>query len=736
MRASVVLGLATAVLCVPLAARTSVALFAQREGVRLHVIDADSGVPIVHARLTSLSTTPLPPAMTDERGDVTIEIPGAGRTVRVSKAGYVPRAVQLDRAVDAVDVKLARGAAITGRLVDSFGAPVAGRPVRVTEKVDTSPRAYQSMTNDLGEYRVGALPEGTFAVTLGSGSAGTSAGPDAIEHTVTVRRGDDVGGIDFTVSQVTCTKKAVVGNAAPARTGDGNGSIGGRVLSTAGRPVPCVEVVAYRGTNRAATATTDAEGRYALTGLRAGAYPIEFKRDGYVAVHWGQQQRGSPGRPVALRNGQQLNDVDIMLPHGGAITGTLLDEFLEPVENVTVRALELRGDEDRLMAVGTASAQTDDRGRYRLFGLLPGRYIIASAAAADPADPRTGKGYAPAYFPGVTDIASARAVDVFEEQDRGWVDFPREPVRVVTVTGTALNSRNEPVTDRVVLVASQRSGAVISDTQGAEVTGPDGTFTIPNVPPGDYVVQATSKSPDATPEFGMQYVTVYEDDPPPLRIKTGAGLDVQGRLIVDGSPLVDPRSFGLTAVPVGWDQTSVLGGVQTLTPAQDGTLTLAGVTGPRRFVLTTSPSNWHLKSVRIRGRDVTDDITGFPLSGFGFIRDFEVVVSNKGAIVEGDAVDGSSAVTNFSVILFSSNPNHWFRNSRFVKNARGSGAGRFRIEGVPDGDYFIAAVDPLDGSAGAAWQNREFLQGLTVSGRRVRLREGDERNLTLTLTHR
>jgi hypothetical protein len=197
-------------------------------------------------------------------------------------------------------------------------------------------------------------------------------------------------------------------------------------------------------------------------------------------------------------------------------------------------------------------------------------------------------------------------VELQEEQERPFIDFAREPVRVATVTGFAVNSRNDPVSDRVILVASQRSGAVIAETQGAGVKGPDGAFTIPNVAPGDYVVQATSKrGQDEPPEFGMQYVTVYQDDPMPVRIKTAQGLNVQGRLIEEGSPLVDPRSFTLTAMPVDWDQTSVLAGVQSMSPADDGTLSLTGVTGPRRFVLTAAPSTWYLKAVRLRGRDVT-----------------------------------------------------------------------------------------------------------------------------------
>ena len=128
------------------------------------------------------------------------------------------------------------------------------------------------------------------------------------------------------------------------------------------------------------------------------------------------------------------------------------------------------------------------------------------------------------------------------------------------------------------------------------------------------------------------------------------------------------------------------------------------------MALTTAPSPWYLKAIRLRGRDVTDEIAGFPLSGFEFVRDLGIVVSNKGAAIEGEVMDGSAPAHDCSVILFSSNSEHWFRSSRFLKTVRATAAGKFRLDGVAEGDYFVAAVDPLDGSAMNAWQNQEFLQ--------------------------
>lgn len=731
-RSRFVIGLATAILGATLPA-ASLPARGQRDAVRIYVEDVDAAVPIRRARLSAASATPLPPTFTDVRGLATVDVPQAGRTLQITKPGYAAQTVVVDGTGDLVDVKLARGAAIGGRVIDPTGAAVAGYKVRVEIAAKTGQPPRVATTNDIGEYRIGSLPEGTYAVSLGP-LPGAVALLESVVHSVIVRRGDDVSGIDFITPRITCPGSTTL----EPGTASGSGTITGRVVNASGAPIPCVEVVALRGSARVASTMTSADGFYVLRGVRAGSYPLEFRRTGYVTLQWGQQQSGQPGRPVRLRDRETVANIDIRLPRGSAITGTLFDEFGEPAENVTVRALELRGEANRPMAVGVSSGVTDDRGRYRLGGLAPGRFIVATAASSDPPDSRTGKGYAPAYYPGASEIASARPVDVLEEQETQWIDFGREPVRVATITGTAVDSLNTPVTDRVILVASQRSGAVIAETQGAEVKGPDGAFTIPNVPPGDYVLQATSKRTDGGEgkEFGMQYVTVYQDDPPALRVKTMAGLDVAGRLTQVGAPLVNPRSFAVTAVPVDWDQTSILAGAQTVTPADDGTITLLGVTGPRRLLLTAAPSNWYLKSIRTRGRDVTDEVAGFPTTGFGFVRDLEVVVSNKGAVVEGEVTDGSSPATDFSIVLFSSNADHWFPSSRFVKSVRGSGAGRFRIEGIADGDYFLTAIDLLSGTAGAAWQDPEFLRSLTVNARRIRLREGDERSLTLTLTHR
>ena len=70
-----------------------------------------------------------------------------------------------------VSVRLARGAAIAGRLLDEAGEPVPNANVLVEQLVETggvrSTRARRAVqTNDIGEYRVGSLPAGVYVVSV------------------------------------------------------------------------------------------------------------------------------------------------------------------------------------------------------------------------------------------------------------------------------------------------------------------------------------------------------------------------------------------------------------------------------------------------------------------------------------------------------------------------------------------------------------------------------------------
>jgi hypothetical protein len=135
------------------------------------------------------------------------------------------------------------------------------------------------------------------------------------------------------------------------------------------------------------TAMTNARGQFLFHDLPAGSYTLTVRAAGYLVGSYGQRRPQGSSRRVAVADGQQTLDADVRLWKTAAITGAILDEVGEPVVRVDVRALRRTFTHGRPRWSQTTNATTDDRGVYRLAGLVPGDYIVAmpSSVASVPA---------------------------------------------------------------------------------------------------------------------------------------------------------------------------------------------------------------------------------------------------------------------------------------------------------------------------------------------------------------
>src|SRR5256885_12340692 len=88
--------------------------------------------------------------------------------------------------------------------------------------------------------------------------------------------------------------------------------------------------------------------------------------------------------PLSCAVGQQLKGAAFQLPRGSVIAGRVLDEDGEAMPGVMVRVMRyqyLQG-ERRLTPAG--GGQTDDKGQYRVWGLMPGDYYVNAVARGGP----------------------------------------------------------------------------------------------------------------------------------------------------------------------------------------------------------------------------------------------------------------------------------------------------------------------------------------------------------------
>jgi hypothetical protein len=160
----------------------------------------------------------------------------------------------------------------------------------------------------------------------------------------------------------------------------GTGEIGGTImLEGAGSPVRHARVSLNGAELRGGRSTvTDDQGRFSFTVLPAGHFTLSASKPSYVTITYGAKKPGRPGTPIDLAAGQKLDKLVMQMPKGSVLAGIVVDETGEPSPQTQVRAMRyvLQTGDKTLQQAG--QAQTDDRGMYRIFGLLPGDYVVSA----------------------------------------------------------------------------------------------------------------------------------------------------------------------------------------------------------------------------------------------------------------------------------------------------------------------------------------------------------------------
>ena len=132
-------------------------------------------------------------------------------------------------------------------------------------------------------------------------------------------------------------------------------------------------------------ATTDADGRYEFMNLPASRYTLFVTLNGYVSLQFGQQRPFEPGKPLNLAEGEVAEKIDFALPRGGVIAGKVTDETGEPVPGIRMQAQRYQympGGQRRLVNTQLGipfGSITDDRGEFRVYGLMPGSYVVSAS---------------------------------------------------------------------------------------------------------------------------------------------------------------------------------------------------------------------------------------------------------------------------------------------------------------------------------------------------------------------
>src|SRR5262249_19649628 len=210
---------------------------------------------------------------------------------------------------------------------------------------------------------------------------------------------------------------------------------------------------------------------------------------------------------------------------------------------------------------------------------------------------------------------------------------------------------------------------------------PDGSFTLGGLTPGDYVLQ--TQGPQGS-EYASIDLTINGDDVNDVRLVAAPPLTVSGRVVVDpaAAPALRTTSFQIMMQPV---QIGPMFGFTGPSPVnEDLTFEAKGRPGKMRVTFINPMPGWAIKSVRYRGTDVTDAIE---LRAGESITDVEVELTNRLTDLSG-VVTGAKGETlkDYTVIVFPQDRDKW-TTPRYLKLSRPDQDGRYKVNGLPPGEY-------------------------------------------------
>ncbi|MBP9086696.1 MAG: carboxypeptidase regulatory-like domain-containing protein [Kofleriaceae bacterium] len=512
-----------------------------------------------------------------------------------------------------IKIMLVAGAAVSGRVLDEAGKPVAAARVRYSGASDWSLQADDRrdavVSASDGSFRFDALPAGSFRF-IGSGGD-YAAGSSALIKLDGVSEKSGV--------EVVMPKGAVVK---------------GRVVDQAKQPVASARVrVGVVGRNvmmaeAPRQAFTDGKGEFEIRGLpRRELAAVAIAESG-----------ASPNVALDTTAGD-VKDLTLVLDIDGTIAGIVVDDKGEPLEGVQVsagpnfRGGGNRGDMANWRLRGFPEELTDAGGRFTLTGLAPGSYLVRATRS------RSGGGgnRGPGFGEGV-------------EAETG-----NQNLRVVLPAEATIKGKIAFADGRVPKTFSAGVGM-----GGQQFGSGDGTFVLEHIAPQKYSLtirgpEFTAKMIDVDPQAG-QTLDVGA-------ITVEAGRQVGGVVLANDKPVAGATVFaGRQIFGSGSSSNAQMGpmnrGVKQATTADDGTFELSGFGPGDVTVVAEHPTLGRSKAMVLSNNSPGQTELKVVIAPFGALAG---VLRQGGKPAEGVFVTTQSTTTPGSMYSVASGPDGAYR---------------------------------------------------------------------------
>lgn len=493
-----------------------------------------------------------------------------------------------------------------------------------------------------------------------------------------------------------------------------------------------------------AHAKTDAEGGYRITGVPPGRYKIIPFSPTYI-VQGLTMYEYPPGKPLNLSAGESVEGIDFRLERGGVITGRVTDADGNPVIGEQVSVVPYAGNEQQRQMLQQQPQQrgpfdvrdyaTDDRGVYRVYGLLPGTYHVSVGQDGEGGALSYGRRrlYRRTFYNGVTEESQASTVEVTAGGETSDVDITLgKAVKTFRASGRFVSAETgQPVANISYAYGPVRpDGRLAGGFGGGLMTNERGEFQAEGLAPGRYTIFDSSFGLAQNNELYSDPVTfeVVDSDVNGIVVKLRRGASVSGVVTIEG--VADPSTaarllngVSLYGVPQQTNQATTIPNVsRSLSVAADGSFRLAGLhPGKLRIFLNGGPTKGlTLSRIELNGANVTS--SGLDIAEGAQVSGVRVVVAYGSGVLRGQVnFTNGTAPTGARVYVFARRAGAEEQNSGW---AEADARGRFVMENLPAGEYEVQArVMVFQPVARPAMSEPQH----------VSLGEGGDMNVTLTV---
>ena len=234
------------------------------------------------------------------------------------------------------------------------------------------------------------------------------------------------------------------------------------------------------------TARTDSNGNYRFEQVRDGAYSITVSADGFVS----QDYKRDATRAVSflrVDSSTSFQGIDFQRVHEAVIRGTIVDKSGKPVANLPVVAIGPPVNDRKPERIG-AFEKTDALGQFALRGLPAATYLVCANESASYNDGPTPRlPYRETWFGSAASRERALPITLKEGDERNHLRITVEPEmrhRIVVWPSGPLGA-----------TAPLRYEVTIEGRNFISMKQADGSYVIPDLPPGHYTLLTTAWAP-------------------------------------------------------------------------------------------------------------------------------------------------------------------------------------------------------------------------------------------------